>query len=221
MPARPNADQPAAGGRAGQRWVAIEGSCCAGKTTLSRGLRSALTGVSTSHVPCYADHVGGGRFLPRPVPQSVAEDQAALRTLLAIEADRVAKARAADTDLVVMDRSVHTLLAHRYALQRVTGLPCFEKARRVVARSQDPAWPDLVLYLDVTQQLILDRNRGKFPPDSIFIDPAFNAGIRAYFAGITDSRDEQIVWLDAALDPGELVNLAAACIGQRRTGLDV
>jgi thymidylate kinase len=172
-----------------------------------------------SHVKCYADHVGGGRYLPRPVPQSVPEDQEALRALLAIESDRVAGARAAASDLVLMDRSVHTLLAHRHAIQRLTGLACLTPAEGLIAQSQAPAWPDLVLYLDVTQQTILDRNRGKFPPDSIFIDTAFNTGIRAYFAD-TDRKTTPIVWLDATLDSAKLLSIAAVHIRELLHGRD-
>jgi thymidylate kinase len=202
--ARPNAGN----GTAGKRWVAVEGPCCAGKTTLSRGLLSEMTGIAVSHVHCYADHVGGGRFLPRPVPQSLREDQEAVDALLAVEADRVAQARADASELVLMDRSVHTLLAHRYALQRVTGLALLTPAQRVITQSQAPAWPDLVLYLDVPQQTILDRNRGKFAPDSIFIDPAFNTGVRGYFCEVTDPGNNAIVWLDATLEPATLMRIA-------------
>lgn len=192
----------------GKRWVAVEGPCCAGKTTLSRGLIGEMIDMDISHVHCYADHVGGGRFLPRPVPQSLPEDQDAVNALLAVEADRVAQARADACELVLMDRSVHTLLAHRYALQRVTGLALLAPAERAIARSEAPAWPDLVLYLDVPQQTILDRNRGKFPPDSIFIDPIFNTGIRGYYSEATDRGNRAIVWLDATLEPATLVNIA-------------
>jgi thymidylate kinase len=202
--ARPNA----ADATTGKPWVAVEGPCCAGKTTLSRGLLSELTDLTISHVRCYADHVGGGRYLPRPVPESLPEDRDAVGALLTIEADRVASARAEPGDLALMDRSVYTLLAHRYALQRVTGMPCFAPAERVIARSEAPAWPDLVLYLDVTQQAILDRNRRKFPPDSIFINTEFNAGIRAYFTDTTDREDTPVVWLDATLDPAKLLKIA-------------
>jgi uridine kinase len=45
--------------------VALEGPCCAGKTTLSRLLARELADLSVALVPCYADHAGGGRFLPR------------------------------------------------------------------------------------------------------------------------------------------------------------
>lgn len=215
MSARPSADDATAGDRAtGKRWVAVEGPCCAGKTTLSQGLLAALTGNTICHVACFADHVGGGRFLPRPVPASVSEDQQALQELLAVEADRMSTARTAACHLVLMDRSVHTLLAHRYALDRVTGLACFGPAERVIARSTAPAWPDLVLYLDVTQQVILDRNRRKFPPASIFVDAQFNSGIRGYFARVVERKEADIVWLDGTLDPGKLVSIAEGRIRQ-------
>lgn len=204
MSVRPNTGDSTTG----KRWVAVEGSCCAGKTTLSRGLLSELTDLTISHVRCYADHVGGGRYLPRPVPDSLQEDHDAVEVLLTIEAERAATARSEPSRLALMDRSVYTLLAHRYALQRVTGMPFFAPAERVIARSEGPVWPDLVLYLDVTQQAILDRNRGKFPPDSIFIDSEFNAGIRAYFTEAKVRGTLPLVWLDATLDPTKLLDMA-------------
>jgi thymidylate kinase len=142
------------------------------------------------------------------VPESVEEDQEAVLALLAIEADRVAAARAKASDLVLMDRSIHTLLAHRCALERATGLACLAPAEPIICGSQAPVWPDLVLYLDVMQQAILDRNRGKFPSGSIFIDSEFNAGIRDYFSGATGRKDAHIVWLDGMLDPAKLVTIA-------------
>lgn len=210
MSARPSAND--AGINAARRWVAVEGPCCAGKTTLSRGLRRRLTDVVVSHVPDYADHVGGGRFLPRAVPTSVKEDQQALQTLLAIEADRVADARASTSSLVLLDRSVYTLLAHRHAIQHITGLPCLAPASRMIECSTAVTWPDLVLYLDVTQQAVHDRNRGKFPPDSIFIDVDFNAGIRDYFSFASKDQRSPIAWLDATLDPEDLVRSAETLI---------
>jgi thymidylate kinase len=192
--------------------VAVEGSVCAGKTTLSRALLEQLTGMKTCHVKDYADHVGGGRFLPRPVPESVAEDAEALPVLLDVELDRLAAARCGLYDVVLMDRSVYTLLAHRHALERVTGLRLRDQAERIIDRSGAPAWPDLVLYLDVDQPTILGRNRGKFPEGTIFIDPAFNAGIRDYYVEITGRRTAPVVWLDATLDPHDVVSLAEAHI---------
>ena len=43
--------------------VALEGPCCAGKTTLGRLLVQELREMAVTFVPCYADHAGGGRHL--------------------------------------------------------------------------------------------------------------------------------------------------------------
>ena len=51
-------------------FAALEGPCCAGKTTLARLLIPELPRLAVTVVPCYADHAGGGgscrvRRLPR------------------------------------------------------------------------------------------------------------------------------------------------------------
>lgn len=188
--------------------VAVEGPCCAGKTTLSRGLLKALSQLTIAHVRCYADFVGGGRFLPNPVPRTLDEDAAGLKKLIHIERARTEAALHAESNLILLDRGPNTLLAHRHAIERVTGLQCFGPAQRAVAEARLPSWPDLVLYLDVPQATVHERNRGKFPDDSIFIDAQFNAGIRSYYTEMTG--DQKIMWLDATLDPSELVKLAQA-----------
>ena len=101
--------------------VALEGPCCAGKTTLGRLLIQELCELAVTFVPCYADHAGGGRFLPRQEADTVAEREQALRQLLLVEAGRLAQVPQA-CDVILEDRSVHTLLAHSYALQRRTGI---------------------------------------------------------------------------------------------------
>ncbi|WP_422773372.1 hypothetical protein ACN28C_10865 [Plantactinospora sp. WMMC1484] len=160
---------------------------------------------------CFADHVGGGRFLPPAVPQSLAEDDAGLRRLLAIESDRTRYARSNPTAVVVLDRSVHTLLAHRYALDRVTGLGCYEHASRMMAGADIPTWPDLVLYLDVPQDVVLDRNKGKFADDSIFINPTFNSGIRGYYRRLVD-QGSPVVWIDAAQNVQQTLERATSYV---------
>ena len=95
-------------------------------------------------MPCYADHAGGGRFLPRQETETVAEREQALRQLLLIEAGRLAQVPQA-CDVILEDRSVHTLLAHSYALQRKTGTGFLTPSTRLLRSSPVPAWPDLVL----------------------------------------------------------------------------
>jgi hypothetical protein len=85
---------------------------------------------------------------------------------------------------------------------------------RLLRESPIPAWPDLVLYLDLPQDAVPGRNQGKFPPGSIYTDPVFNAAIRAYFLRLAGHKTSQVAWLDATLDPPELARLAGAQLRQ-------
>ena len=191
--------------------VALEGPCCAGKTTLGRLLVPELCELAVTFVPCYADHAGGGRFLPRQQADTVAEREQALRQLLLIEAGRLAQVPQA-CDVILEDRSVHTLLAHSYALQRMTGIDFLTPSTRLLRSSLVPAWPGLVLYLDLPQDAVPERNPGKFPPGSIYTDPDFNAAVRAYFRRLASRKAPPVAWLDATLELPQLARLAAAHI---------
>jgi thymidylate kinase len=193
--------------------VALEGPCCAGKTTLGHLLARSLSGVAVAFAPCYADHAGGGRFLPRQEAASVREREEALRQLLDVEAARLAALPPA-LDLILADRSVHTLLANSYALEQMTGLALLGPSRRLLRASPVPAWPDLVLYLDLPQHAVQGRNNGKFPPGSIYTDPAFNAAIRAYFSRLAEQKSPRVAWLDATLELTGLATLARAELRQ-------
>lgn len=177
--------------------VALEGPCCAGKTTLGRLLTRDL----------------GGRFLPRQEAASIAERKQALRQLLRVEAARLAHVPER-CDVVLEDRSVHTLLANSYALERMTGIGFLAPSGRLLCGSPVPAWPDLVLYLDLPQSVVHERNQGKFPAESIYINPEFNAAVRAYFRRLAGQKTAHLAWLDATLDLPQLVRLAAARIRQ-------
>jgi thymidylate kinase len=198
--------------------IAVEGPCCAGKTTLGRGLTDLLSEIQIGYVQDYSDFVGGGRNLPPAVPDSLEAEEQALRELLRIEADRTAAPLAANPQLLLIDRSVYTLLAHCHALDRMTGVPYDELAHRILTGSKIPVWPDLIVYLDVSEETVAARNRGKFPPGSIFVDPAFNAGFRSYFRRLADAGLTRIVWLDAAGTPEELRDLAAAPVRRQLCG---
>lgn len=199
--------------------VALEGPCCAGKTTLGRMLVRELRDLTVAFVPCYADHAGGGRFLPRQEADTVAEREQALRQLLLIEAGRVAHVPQG-CNVILEDRSVHTLLANSYALQRKTGIPFLAPSQRLLSSSPVPAWPDLILYLDLPQDAVPERNPAKFLPGSIYTDPEFNAGVRAYFRRLAGQKSPHVAWLDATLGLPELARLAAARV-RRETGQEI
>jgi len=199
--------------------AALEGPCCAGKTTLGHLLMRDLHGLTVAFAKCYADHVGGGRYLPRQETRSVPGRQRALRELLRVEADRLARLPSGG-DLILADRSVHTLLAHSYALEQMTGVRVFEPSVRLLRASPLAAWPELVMYLDLPQQAVEGRNNGKFPPGSIYTDPGFNAAIRSYFLRLAGQNTPRLAWLDATLDLRELARLAEAQLRQLVTDRD-
>ena len=139
------------------------------------------------------------------------EREQALRQLLPVEAGRLAQVPQ-ECDVILEDRSAHTLLAHSYALQRKTGTDFLSPSERLLRSSPVPAWPGLVLYLDLPQGAVQQRNPGKFPPGSIYTDPDFNASVRAYFRRLAGRKTPQVAWLDATLEPPALARLAAARI---------
>ena len=177
-----------------------------------RGLTEALQSHPLASVADYSDFVGGGRFLPPPVPANLDEEEAALREFLAIEEARTLHARAmtATNGVILIDRSIHTLLAHCAALTKLTKNDYFSLAQRVLHASAVPLWPDLILYLDVSQETIHARNQGKFPPGSVFVDATFNAGIRSYFEPPQDPALPEVAWLEGAAGARLLRDLAAA-----------
>jgi thymidylate kinase len=182
--------------------VAIEGPCCAGKTTLGHGLTQELIQFSVGYVRDYSDYVGCGKFLPPAVPSSVSEEECSLETFLAIEAARTRHIHdnSAEFCIVLIDRSIYSLLAHCYALEHFTGLGYFEPAASIILRSSIPVWPNVLLYLDVSQDIMLGRNKGKFEVDSIYMNSTFNQSICSYFHQIAFLKDPPILWLDAAQD---------------------
>ncbi|HEV2374109.1 MAG TPA: hypothetical protein VGS19_18380 [Streptosporangiaceae bacterium] len=193
--------------------VTLEGPCCAGKTTLGRRLLQELDGLKAAFAPCYADYAGGRRFLPRQEARSVREREQALLQLLDLEAGRLADLPS-DSDAIIADRSVHTLLAHSYALEQMTGIRLFAPSVRLLHESLIPAWPDLVVYLDLPQDAVGERNHGKFPAGSIYTDPAFNTSVRAYFSRLAGQKTPHVMWLDATLDPAELARLTGLRVRQ-------
>ena len=191
--------------------MALEGPCCAGKTTLARALLHGLAGLTVGFAPCYADHAGGGRFLPRQEAESVEERERALHQLLAVEAGRLAGVPAT-SDLILTDRSVHTLLANSSALEQMTGIGFLTPSEHLLRQSSIPAWPDLIAYLDLPESALQERNHGKFPRRSIYRDARFNAGFRGYFLRLAGRESPRVAWLDATLDPAELARQTTALL---------
>ena len=63
------------------------------------------------------------------------------------------------------------------------------------------------MYLDLPQAAVYERNHGKIPAGSIYIDPCFNAAVRSYFLGLADLEPSRVAGLDSTLDLAELAQL--------------
>lgn len=188
--------------------IALEGPCCAGKTTLGHGLMGDLAELAPIYVRDYSDYVGGGKNLPPPVPVSLTEERRTLRRFLRIEAARTAHCQSFPERVILIDRSIHTLLAHCYALERITHIRYSQLAKCVLLRSSIPLWPSFMFYLDIPNEVVMHRNRGKFPQDSIFINLDFNIGIREYFEQLAGLPSPHLTWIDATKKPHDLRGLA-------------
>lgn len=191
---------------------AIEGPCCAGKTTLATRLLDVFPGDRVGYVRDYSEHVGGGRFLPNPMPSSLEDEARGLGEFLKYESERVEDAVSGDIHFFLIDRSVYTLYAHCYAIEIISGKRFFKVAQEILDKSPVPLWPDLTFYLDTPTDVMRSRNKGKFPLDSIFIDGVFNAGIRSYFFEAKQESKRPTMWLDATQPPEEISKCAELAI---------
>ena len=164
--------------------VALEGPSGAGKTTLSRNLQASLSGLRIVVLPDYSQAVGGPGLLPRAPAETVEEELSAMGFLLDLDEQRWRQGQIASdgVDLVVMDRSVHTLLAHRFAVSQLAGFDAFSGSCQLASEHHGVNWPHLVLYVDTPQRLLSSRQSPNVPPEArIFVDPEYNALFRSYF----------------------------------------
>src|SRR5215204_242294 len=101
------------------RIVALEGPSFAGKTSTMSALQPLLGSLTVVSYDCYVDEIASDN-VPPAYTRSAAEQLSAFELCMQIEATRVVdlRDRANGVDLVILDRSVDTLLAHAYALDR-------------------------------------------------------------------------------------------------------
>jgi dTMP kinase len=181
------------------RIIALEGPSFAGKTSILAALRSLLPADGLVTFGCYVDEIDNRDDVPPARTSSAQEQLDAFRVFMRIEARRVAHLndRAGSADLVLLDRSVDTLLAHAYALDRLFGYGVHEQARELLARLAHLR-PDRTFYLDAgPQELQRRRERLAEPFDSFLLDPDFITYFRDYFTRKGLARATQVSWIYA------------------------
>lgn len=179
--------------------VALEGPSFSGKTQLLSDLRSSFDGLDVLASACYVEEIAQASEIPPARTHSTEEQLGAFKLFMTIEARRVQQFAQHKADLVMLDRSVDTLLAHAYALDLLFGYKAYQPSLALL--SQLPyLLPDLTFYLDASPESLQMRCRlGGQSFDPFLLDPGFISHFRSYFisSGLAVSKRIHIVNAEA------------------------
>jgi thymidylate kinase len=183
--------------------LALEGLCCAGKTTLAHALATQPGAVA---IPEYTELAA----LPPWPPRHREDVIVALRHFLHLERQRATLAHRAPGTLVVLDRSPLSVIAHEFGVDRLK-VPCAPtSAAHLFARAAQRGLiltPDACIYLRVPARVRAARQacRGALPAH--LIDPCAQAGIEAAAARYLDAVPlRRRLVLEGTAPLGELVH---------------
>ena len=171
------------------RIIALEGPSFAGKTTAIAALAKDTSMGRIAVFDCYVREIAEPRDVPPARTTSRAEQVAAFRTFMAVEERRVLRAAqlAAEQDppdLVILDRSVDTLLAHAHALDTLYGFGALPAVAALLPRLPHLV-PERTIYLDVGAATLCARRAGAGDRSGEFFlhDVGFLAAWRGHFFG--------------------------------------
>lgn len=190
------------------RFIAFEGPSFAGKTELISAARLLVPPARIGTVPCFVAAAAPAKC-PRTPAHTLEDELRAIEFFLKIESERIARVReqVPDALLVLMDRSVHTLLAHTKAIVAISGVNAYEAAYKKLLSDSRVTWPELVFYLDASQELLQARYRkNSVDTHGVFVDPIYNQGFRDYFVPNICIPGTKTVCIDAAKNPSELAS---------------
>lgn len=189
------------------RIIAVEGPSFAGKTTAIAALAKDASLGRIAVFDCYVREIAEPREVPPARTTSRAEQVAAFRTFMAVEERRVLRAAqlAAEhepPDLVILDRSIDTLLAHAHALDMLHGFGALPAMAALLPRLPHLV-PERTIYLDAGAATLCARRAqaGDRSGEFFLHDAGFLTAWRGYFfgkAGATLTRQVTAVSADAA-----------------------
>ncbi|MFC0532067.1 AAA family ATPase [Phytohabitans kaempferiae] len=190
--------------------IGLEGVSCVGKTTLARALAERL---DAHVVPCYYHAAPDPSLLPPPDSETAEDQLAALTVLLPVETVRreAALAAAGRGQVVILDRTVDTLLAHAHAVGRLHGYDCDAPARALTL-AHPIVIPDLTLLLYACDGERARRAARRVSMPRLFYDPTFTRYFTEHF---TDPLVPQLVPLGTDAGPDAVADQATAVIRQR------
>ncbi|WP_406359480.1 hypothetical protein OID55_00915 [Streptomyces sp. NBC_00715] len=183
--------------------IALEGPSYAGKSSAIAHLRRQGAEDRAFVLDCYVDHIAHRHDIPPARTKSAAAQLAAFETFMTIEGIRVRRALASTRTVVILDRSVDTLLAHAHGLDALFG---FGVQHQLRDRLQEMPFlrPDHTLYLDVPAEVLALRREAAghttAEPDYFLHEPAFLDRVRDFFVSGTQqpvSRRVTVIPADA------------------------
>lgn len=163
--------------------LGLEGPSYGGKTSALGRLKQVPAMQGALFFPCYVKSIPCREDIPTPSTDSADEQVEAFMTFMDIEAARVHVA-AEHTGLIVLDRTVDTLLAHAHTMDEMYGFGVLPELR-TRAEKLPHLRPDFTLYLDVSPELLHLRRKAaghqEVEPEYFLHDPVFLARSRDYF----------------------------------------
>ena len=196
--------------------IALEGPSYAGKSTAIAHLRQQGIEDRVFVSDCYVDHIGHRQDIPPVRTASAAAQLAAFEMFMSIEGIRVRRALAGAKPVVLLDRSVDTLLAHAHALDALFG---FDVHHQLRDRLQELPFlrPDHTLYLDVPAEVLSLRRKaaGHTAAESDYFlhEPGFLDQTRDYFVSETHQLvSREVTVLAADVTPPEVAHGVEALI---------
>jgi dTMP kinase len=199
--------------------IALEGPSCVGKTTTLARLIYCLapTGVNLLHFPCYSDAFENGG--PKARSGTTQEQLDAFATFMRVEKGRVDSVRQTSPppDLVVLDRSVDTLLAHCKAVDSAMRSSSYASARRELV-TLPHLTPDLTIYFDCPFEIIQSRAGGERSSlDEFFLNSSFLRNFPLHFNNPDDVIARSVRHIDAtqplSVVSSEIANMIISILG--------
>lgn len=177
--------------------IGLEGVSCVGKTSLAAALAARL---DAAVVPCYYHAAPDPSRLPPPDSSTADNQLAALTVLLRVEGLRrsAALTAAGRGQVVILDRTVDTLLAHAHAVGRLHGYDCDARATALV-RQHPIVVPDLTLLLAASDHERARRAARRVGMPRLFYAPTFARYFTEHFDQPLVSRHVRIC-TDGSLD---------------------
>jgi len=194
--------------------IAVEGPSNTGKSTLLSGIDNHLDIERYTVLPCYVTFAGGEQQVPNAPAESVEEELRAQNFYRNLDHERMLSIQnnSAISDLVIMDRSIHTILAHAYAVSKIKNIPVYRESQRLALRDPRITWPYAIIYLDTPEDVLSRRYRRSDSSIGIFSNTSYNRHYRKYFLGDISNIYASLEVLDSQHDIDELRSRATEII---------